>query len=433
MRSRHSIIEIFSTFMQFKGDYFGSWVTDSQLRRSIQHCLSQNPEEASEQFWALYWHQLWQKSAEEDRRRGDEENSQETEPNPDSMTEMNRVPPSSRSLALNHLTAYLQEVCYWVARKMRLNLGQKQPLPDLFQTAIAKVHPVVNGFNPQLSSNLKSYAEFSFGNVIKDVLRKQQEADVCTDWGLLQKVSQKRLAESLRYAGMNSASVAAYLLAWNCFKELYAPHLNSSTRKLTKPNLDTWKAIAALYNHQRLSQLSPANPALTPERLEAWILTCAKSVRSFLYPTPTSLDAPAGRQDTVDLVDRLPGSEDSLLTDMINEEDSESRQAQQTEVGSVLQAAIAKLDLQTQQLIAYYYSQTMTQQQIAEQLQMKQYTVSRRLSSAKQALLKTLAQWCKDTLHISLNSDVLNSMSTVLEEWLSAHYLPESSTPEEYL
>jgi DNA-binding transcriptional regulator LsrR (DeoR family) len=69
-----------------------------------------------------------------------------------------------------------------------------------------------------------------------------------------------------------------------------------------------------------------------------------------------------------------------------------------------------------------YYAQALTQQQIAQQLEIKQYTVSRRLGNAKEKLLLTLAKWSQETLHISLTSTVVNDMYVVLEEWLQTHY-----------
>jgi hypothetical protein len=58
---------------------------------------------------------------------------------------------------------------------------------------------------------------------------------------------------------------------------------------------------------------------------------------------------------------------------------------------------------------------------------MKQYTISRRLTKARETLLLALAQWSRDTLHITLTSDVLKDTSTVLEEWLQTHYSPSDS------
>jgi DNA-binding transcriptional regulator LsrR (DeoR family) len=70
------------------------------------------------------------------------------------------------------------------------------------------------------------------------------------------------------------------------------------------------------------------------------------------------------------------------------------------------------------QIVEQYYREGLTQQEIATQLDVKQYTVSRRLSSAKEALLLALAQWSQEHLHTALTSPAVKAMSIVLEEWL---------------
>ncbi|NJO53383.1 MAG: hypothetical protein HC840_32720 [Leptolyngbyaceae cyanobacterium RM2_2_4] len=83
-------------------------------------------------------------------------------------------------------------------------------------------------------------------------------------------------------------------------------------------------------------------------------------------------------------------------------------------------------------LLALYYGQQLTQQQIAQQLEIKQYTVSRRLSSTKEILLKAIAQWSQETLHISLTSPAVQQMSLVLEEWLQVQYDTKSALSQEH-
>lgn len=81
MQPRQSIIEIFSIFVQFPGERFSRWATESNLRRRIQSCLNHTPQDTSEYFWALYWYKFWQL-------------------------------PETKLLARQHLIAYLQEPCY---------------------------------------------------------------------------------------------------------------------------------------------------------------------------------------------------------------------------------------------------------------------------------------------------------------------------------
>ncbi len=86
MRPRKDITDLFSTFVQFEADRFSRWITDIRLRRNMEDCLNQaSTMPASKQVWALSWHQNWQNQ--------------------------------TTQLAAKHLSAYLQEPCYWAAQK----------------------------------------------------------------------------------------------------------------------------------------------------------------------------------------------------------------------------------------------------------------------------------------------------------------------------
>jgi DNA-directed RNA polymerase specialized sigma24 family protein len=95
---------------------------------------------------------------------------------------------------------------------------------------------------------------------------------------------------------------------------------------------------------------------------------------------------------------------------------------QANQVNAVLLDAIKQLEPSLQQLLQLYYVQGLNQQQIAKQLQVQQYTISRQLTKIKRSLQQYLIQWSQETLHISPNLDVLESISTMLEEWLKVHY-----------
>ncbi|MEH2247771.1 sigma-70 family RNA polymerase sigma factor [Nostoc sp.] len=390
MQPRQGIVEIFSTFVQFDLDQFSGWATDAKLRRSMKVCLEGSSTEKSDTFWALYWYRIWQ-------------------------TE-------SSAVALAHLCAYLQEVCYWTARKFALNFPTQSSIADCFQMAIAHVAKILKTFNPECSSHLKGYAELAFEWMLKDLMRLRREADICSDWALLHKLSRKRLVQSLQNAGFNAQSIESYILAWECFKELYTGD-NTKIRQLTKPDAAIWEAITNLYNAERLSRLSSPTPVLNQQTIETWLSSCAKAARTFLYPKVVSADAPLKEEDDGNLLDILPADlPTSLLTEIIEHEEAANTRNQQAQLNQVLHQAIAALDAESQQLLQFYYGQKLTQTEIAAQLEMKQYTVSRRLSSIKKSLLLTLTQWSQNTLHISPTSDVIDGINTSLEEWLKVQY-----------
>jgi RNA polymerase sigma factor (sigma-70 family) len=392
MLPRQNTVEIFSTFIQFDYDRFSSWATDARLRRSMKQSLQQIATVSSDNFWALYWHKIWQEQP--------------------------------KSIAREHLAAYLQEVCFWSAQKTISGFNSTQyTVPDCFQVAIAGIDKVLKGFDRERGFNLKSYASITFGNLIRELLRQKREIDICSDWSLLRKLSQKRMTEALADAGLDLEVIDSYILAWNCLKTVYVPERASSTRKLPKPEPETWVAIANLYNQERQTQLKqPANKA-TPENLEKWLLICVKAARAYLFPSVTSINQPKSGYDAGEIVDSLVGDiDDSLLTEIIVEEEAQQRSQQQTDINQFLTQTISKLKSEEQKLLELYYSLGLKQAEIAQELNTQQYTISRKLSKARKMLLKALAQWTQEKMHISLTSDVLDNISSLLEEWLAGYY-----------
>ncbi|MEA5574155.1 sigma-70 family RNA polymerase sigma factor [Calothrix sp. UHCC 0171] len=386
MQPRKSVIEIFSTFIQFDTERFHCWATDGRLRRSMQSNLKISPDETSEDIWALYWHKSWHQ-------------------------------PDTATISKQHLIAYLQEACYWSSQKMvQMFANTQHTLPDFFQIAITQCDRILKGFNPNQGFVLKNYASTIFGTVIRETLRQRHEVDICSTWGILRKISQKRLLESLENAGLSKETITSYVTAWNCFKLIYVPSQAGTSRQLARPDDKTWEAIAKAYNSQTISRT-------TPQTIETWMQACAKAARNYLYPNITSINAPTGSEDTYEFVDNIPSNEqDSLLSEIIAAEEQQTRTSQLGEMNQMLIDAVNKLEPEAQAILRLYYTQGFTQQQIAKELQIQQYTISRRIAKVRDTLLKTLAKWSEAKLHISMTSDLLKSTNTVMEEWLQSYY-----------
>jgi RNA polymerase sigma factor (sigma-70 family) len=399
MRSRQDLTELFSTFVQFDAEYFSAWAVDARLRRSMQNCLQRFPEAPNlESFWVLYWYKIWQ------------------------------APPAlSSNLASFHLSAYLQEPCYWAAQQIVKKFTTVQyRLPDYFQIAIAEVNTVLQRFKLDRGASLKTYAGMVFASVLRDTLRQRQAVDLCTDWTLLRKISKKRLSEALYAAGLSDASIGCYRLAWTCFRALYVP--TSPAEPLPSPDSRLWEAVAQLYNTERqltlsTSSKSASSKAIGADTLEQWLTQCAGWVRAYLYPSIASLNAPQfnhkSGQEVGEVQDQLAAASESLLTEMIAQEETQTRQTQQVQIDTVLSTALNQLDALSQELMQLYYSQGLTQQQIVQHLQMSQATVSRRLTKIREALLTATVQWSQKELNIVPTPTLIKEMSVALEAWLS--------------
>ncbi|MEM9908651.1 MAG: sigma-70 family RNA polymerase sigma factor, partial [Cyanobacteria bacterium P01_D01_bin.44] len=326
------------------------------------------------------------------------------------------------SLAGHHLTAYLQETCYWSAiRATRVLANSSYRLSDCFQLASAESNKVLIGYNPNRGISLKGYASFAYPSLIRDILRQRQEVDICTDWTLLRRLSKKRITASLRHAGLSVAEIDRYQLAWRCYKTLCGTAESLRTRKMRKPGPTQWAAIATLYNTQ-CQQLSAPGEPLAPETAEQWLTQCAKWVRAYLYPPLTSLNVPSRGRESTELLDELPDPlHKPLLSDLIDQETVQQRQGQRDQLNSVILNAIGQLDSETRLILQIYYQSKLTQQHIAQKIGVGQYTISRRLTRARNALLQALVSWGQASLHTEPNPDLIITMGAFLEEWLVVH------------
>ena len=403
MQERKNIIELFTTFLQLDTDKAIGWIIDGRLRRNIlKSQLNLSEPENPENFWVNYWYDVWLKYP--------------------------------KDLAKEHLSAYLQETCYWVANKTVKNIYSAQyTLSDCFQMSIARIDKVLKGFRPQIGFSLKNYGSAIFSSELKELLRQQQEIDISTNGGILRRLNKKRLVESLENVGMNSRIIERYILAWKCYQTLYTPTQRTGTRKLQRPTPQTWEAIATLYNSQRLTQLSSSAPECSAELIEKWMLASAKAVRAYFYPNRVSLNVPRGDgEPSKELIDDLPEyRQESPISQIIIQEEQLQRQVLHDQINSVLVTAIEELDEESKKIIQLYYGGELSQQQIAKELGIKQYNISRRLTKVRETLLLQIATYCKELLHISLNPQVLDYMSTLIKEWLKLKFNPSLSKLEQ--
>jgi RNA polymerase sigma factor (sigma-70 family) len=415
MNPRHSIVDLFSLFLQLETTSFKGWATDIRLRRNMQTQIQSvqtkvqtevqtkvqtevqpkvQAEVQTEAFWVTYWYQRWQQQ---------------------------------QPIATQHLAAYLQEACYWSVYQTLKRFPQLPlPLSDCFQLAIAEINTVLRRFNAERGASLKTYAEMSFASLLRDGLRQRREVDLCTDWQLLRKSSRKWLLEALQNAGLAGEAIAQYHLLWRCFQDCYVPQ--PQTGKLPKPDGQLWEAIAQLYTEQRFSQLPSAGSAYSAATVEQRLRQTAIWVRQYRYPKLNSLNQPKSEQTSGEWQDDLIQDEAVGLTELIVQEDLQTRQDQYVQIQTVLRGAIANLDLEAQEILRLYYQEQKTQQQMMSQLGLSQASVSRRLKKSKEQLLTALLHWIQTHVNKQIDPDLIKEMSKALDEWLQGYYRPVNET-----
>ncbi len=396
MRQRKDLIEIFSAFLQFEGDRSQGWAIDPRLNRSMTRSI-QVEARGGEDFWVAYWLKQYAQKA----------------------TNTN----SALHLEIGHLSAYLQETCFWAVNRVMPRVGSIQmKLSDCFQVAIADVPKLLAAFDASKPTGLKAYANTVFSNCLRDRLRQQREIDFCTEWGLLQKISRKRLLDALIASNFDVASRDRYYVAWKALTSHHSAEKSPKLRSIAAPDAQTWQLIEQSYNRERKE--FPHLTVATAKELEKWLLDAAKKVRSYLYPTVSSLNVKKGDDTEAEWESDLVGNDPEPMAYLEEQETRAERQTQQQQMVAVLHEAIAKLDPPASQLLTLYYRDRATQQNIAQQLELPQYTVSRKLTRVRENLLKAIVAWGQTALHIQPTSDVIAAISPLLEEWLESFYTP---------
>jgi RNA polymerase sigma factor (sigma-70 family) len=390
---RQSILEMFSTFIQLDADRFSSWVTDPRLRRSMQKCLDAAGDEGSENFWAIYWHRSWSNG--------------------------------EKPLAKMHLWSYIQESAYWSAQEMLRKMVGVEPLTDCFQVVNAGTETVLRRFDSSKGFKFKSFAGVVFLNVLREWLRKKNEANGCTIWGLLRRVTKRKLCEALARENLSLEQINQFHLAWKCFRELYVPQQVGRTDRLPEPDLALWEEVAALYNRERLGLAVPEG-VCTGAIAKAWMVKVEGIVRRYLSPRVDSLDPfPGGEEGATQDV---PDGELNPLERQIAAEMTREYQDLLTQQHETLMTGLGQLDGEMQQILQLYYGDRLKQQAIAKQMGILQPKVARRLAKSRECLLAALLDWRKKlqesqgAVNKVLTPDQVKDAALALEVWLETRY-----------
>jgi RNA polymerase sigma factor (sigma-70 family) len=410
MKPRDNLIDQFSTYALLDGDRVQQWIAEPRLRRNMQLSLhtdtaDQQAPALSEPAWALYWYKIWQSQQE---------------------SQLSTSPSARSHISQQHLTAYLQEACYWTAKKIAQRFPNLEcTIADYFQVASSETHRVLKGFNPSYGTNLKGYAPIVLTNLLKDYLRQRRVIDVCSDWSLLRKVSNKRVLEVLENAGVSPIEREQYHFAWTCFKTIYTPggYSKRETETADSPVPQLWTEVAHLYNSKRQQQAAQNLPSLTPEQLESYLNKLTRWIRAYLYPNVDSLNKIKPGQEQGELQDDLADPHNvSWLEATIDDEIQSERQQQLAELYQTLETAYKSLDTTAQKILQLFYQENLSQQELAARMDMSQPTVSRRLKKAEEALLTNLLDHVKAKMNNLPEPTELKHISNALKEWLNRYF-----------
>jgi RNA polymerase sigma factor (sigma-70 family) len=394
MIKRLTIVEQFSTFILWEDNRFSHWRSDPRLQRSISNGLEQNSALTSSQ-WTIVWHSRLD------------------------LIDQNRSLQTRQSR--EHLYAYLQEPCYQAAFDIwntYRNYSTEYVIADYFQCGVLRFDKLLSSFNPQLNSNLEAYALSFLKWRITDTLRELHKGWGYTSWSLLLYRSKLCVKNALIRYGISGELLESYLLAWECYVEIYKPVRQVRDGSIQEPTTQYWQSITFAYN-------AMTNPQKEVADIKKWILDCGKAVSSYISLNSVSSNA-MNQQQTNDLESRL------VDEDRIEELDFRAvvdYQKIHQKIYIWLKAEIEQLDVHKtrlnpniKEILELYYKQGIKQVAIGQQLGINQATVARNLQKIKEILTDKFIQWSAENLSISLKSNDIEVMSKVFEEWIRLYY-----------
>lgn len=327
--------------------------------------------------------------------------------------------------AKHHLSAYLEEACYWATNKIHdlLCSQDKNFWLDCFQIArqAALTPQIFSKYNDSRGMKLKTYLQFKIERYLLEVLRKGQEATSYSDWGLLRDISKKSLKNALKQVDITEPQLSRCMLAWQDFKEIYTP--TQVRRQLQPPTPEELAAIAEYYNLCARQQAALSGDDIkSADDINILLKICIKAARaSTAIPQSVSWDDPNYLEEDFD----HPNNEHLRPPTPENLQEQAERSNQRQQIRAVLAQAIAELPQSAQTMLLLEHGLGLEQTNIGKAMSLPQYQVSRDLKKYKDILSDALTKWSKNQLGIELSHDKINELKGMLNnEWLKLSCRP---------
>jgi len=376
MRKRQDICEMFSTFLKVDDSksYLGSKLEFSaRLVRNMTKKIEEEPK-APEEFWAKYW-----------------------------LKEALKNP--QNELARGHFSAYLEESCYSVTSHIfqqipNIHLSQVDCFLIARETAAnpAKIFKTYK-FS---SASVKTYAHFPLRTAILDRVHLAKDLEGDSHTGALRKLTKKKLQETLQKAKIKDPKFSKCLLAWQCFKEIYAPTKIAGNRQLQPPDESQLKAIAELYNQRCEVERSP----IDGQEIQSLLATIIIAVRALSNIRHVSLE------DCVN---------EAAFVSAHPLDDFDSPSEEQKQVNSVLSQAFATLSTDLQKMLQLSYGLDFRQEDLGNLFKKDQPQISRQSNDGVNLLCDRLTYWSQEHWGMTINSSNLAENAKQIKMWLKAY------------
>lgn len=352
------------------------WLKHPRLQRSMERRMQESQPGAGENFWDLLL-----------------------------LREAMRQP--DNSLTSDHLSARLEETCFFVVRRICLQFASLKMSPvDCFLRAreeTSKPTKLLKKFDSKLGYKITTYVQPLLRSAILEKARIGNSLLKYRPPLLLRNVSQKVLEEALSLKGVSD--LFAYRLARQSFIEICFPSSEGTAGRTMPWPLDESQlnAIANRYNSRRQEY-----PPVSGDRIQTILAELDRAIRDSWQIRNVSIED--GSVSEPDL---------SYPEPELADEAGEDGQL----VRSILSEAFASLPALIQDMMVIWHGFGFRQAEIALLFGLPDQTgVSKKLNRYQQQLLKYLLKALGDRFpdfsKIKLSSQQLSEIKKSFKEWL---------------
>ena len=346
-------------------------------------------------------------------------------------------PFNRKELAFKHLASYYDAIAYKAAKKLDEQYGKISEQKDFLTEAFCVARESLCN-SQYLEKHLKTYrgdnnAKFStyFQKVLMQKVKKEMDFGKYSRWRRFYKESQANLRKALK-AGHTSGEIIRILWIRDYFKKVYNMNRLSSPmrergKRWPEPEQEDFEETAKYCQAERFSPSTPIEVSsysgeITANKIKQWFKACTKALNQ-----EKKLEIPTDYLEISDTSDEEQVSEftkpdttfqnfgqSKKLNELFEKPLQERRDVEAIQLSDRLWW------VDSDKVLLLHYGLGLTQKEIAARLQIKQSTISRRLSSYSKSLLKALNQVKPPE----------SSMPTYISNWLSKHMSSPDRTDE---
>ncbi len=331
-----------------------------------------------------------------------------------------------------HLSAYLEEPCFWLAEELYKQLRQLRQLNysrlDCFQEArkvASQPITIYKTYNFK-DSNPMTWGKRQIKSKVKQTVYVGRDFCKYGTWCGLKYLSEKILREALQAKSgiTEKKEIESHVLVVNAYKEIYrSSQLKKFEGRLPEPNQAQWEEIQKYYNF-RCSEYNKKLSADESDRLEVItnfqvikekFITCYSVARNYICMVEETVE-------NIDIISNEIMADNQHEVIAVNHPEKEIETEEKQQIVSICLYEFAKLPPESQKLIQLFYGLGISQTEMKEIFGLQQFQISRKIKRSEKKLLEALVTWSKANLEITPNEGIIKEQNQALKEWLRDYF-----------